>query len=201
MKTTRHLGTFFLTIFFSFLALNISGCGIQSIPTQENAVEAGWSEVLNQYQRRADLVPNLVEVVKGYAKHEQDTLTKVVEARAAATQIKLDPKDLTEENLARFQKAQGELKGALSRLMAIAESYPDLKANQNFRDLQVQLEGTENRIAVARNRYIEEVREFNNLITVFPTSLTNSLMFHKSKKPQFTVANEAEVSTPPKVEF
>jgi LemA protein len=181
--------------------ITLSSCGVQAIPRQENEVESAWSEVLNQYQRRADLVPNLVNTVKGYAKHEQDTLTKVVEARANATKITLDAQSLTAENVQKLQKAQQELSGALSRLLAVAENYPDLKANQNFRDLQVQLEGTENRISVARNRYIETVKDFNNLITVFPTSLTNSLLFHKSKKAQFTVANEAEVSTPPKVEF
>jgi len=197
MKTQR---SFFILV-SAFAGLLLTGCGIQSIPRQQNEVEASWSEVLNQYQRRADLIPNLVEVVKGYAKHEQDTFQKVVEARASATQIKLDAKDLTDENLARFQKAQGELRGALSRLMAIAENYPDLKANQNFRDLQVQLEGTENRITIARQRYIEQVKSFNNLVDVFPTSLTNRLLFHFTKKPQFTVENETEIQKPPAVKF
>jgi LemA protein len=179
--------------------LLLGGCGLQSIPTQMNEVEASWAEVLNQYQRRADLIPNLVEVVKGYAKHESSTLEAVVAARASATQIKLDAKDLTEEKLAQFQKAQDQLKGSLSRLMLVAEQYPDLKANQNFRDLQTQLEGTENRITVARNRYIEQVKRFNNLVTVFPTSLTNSLLFKHEKKPQFTASEAA--TQPPAVKF
>jgi LemA protein len=195
MKTIISLTLIICSLFL------LNACGIQAIPRQDNQVEAAWSEVLNQYQRRADLIPNLVEVVKGYAKHEKGTLEAVIAARASATQIKLDAKDLNEENLAKFQRAQDQLKGSLSRLMLVAEQYPDLKANQNFRDLQVQLEGTENRITIARNRFIEDVRDFNNLITVFPTSLTNSFMFHKTKKPQFTVANEATVSKPPEVKF
>ena len=173
MKTSARLFSLVavLTIF--------SGCGIQSIPQQENEVEASWAEVLNQYQRRADLIPNLVETVKGYAKHESATLEAVVKARAEASQIKLSADQLTDENLARFQKAQDQLKGSLSRLMVVSEQYPDLKANAGFRDLQAQLEGTENRITIARRRFIDTVREFNNLVTVFPTSLTNSLMFHQ----------------------
>jgi LemA protein len=189
--------------YFSHILLlsALSACGIQSIPQTANEVEASWAEVLNQYQRRADLIPNLVEVVKGYAKHETETLTKVIEARASASQIKLDAKDLSDENLAKFQAAQNQLKGSLSRLMLVSEQYPDLKANQNFRDLQVQLEGTENRITVARNRYIEVVKQFNNLVTVFPTSLSNSIFFHHTKKPQFSVANEQEIAAPPSVKF
>jgi LemA protein len=188
-------------LLFTFLLVFTSACGVQSIPTQLNEVEASWAEVLNQYQRRSDLIPNLVEIVKGYAKHEKETLEGVINARAQATQIKLDAKDLTEENMARFQKAQSELKGSLSRLMLVAEQYPDLKANQNFRDLQVQLEGTENRITIARQRYIETVKGFNNLVTVFPTSLTNSLFYKHEKKAQFTVENEAEAAKAPKIEF
>lgn len=179
----------------------LSGCGVQSIPTQENQVDAAWAEVLNQYQRRSDLIPNLVEVVKGYAKHESETFTQVVEARAKATQIQLEAKDLNPETMKKLQEAQAQLKGSLSRLMVVAEQYPDLKANQNFRDLQVQLEGTENRITVARNRYIEDVKNYNNLVTVFPTSLTNSLFFHKEKKPQFTVVDEASAARAPEVKF
>jgi LemA protein len=188
----------------SLLLLSItllSGCGIQSIPRQENQVDAAWAEVLNQYQRRSDLIPNLVEVVKGYAKHESETLTQVIEARASATQIQVQAKDLTPENLQKMQAAQDQLKGSLSRLMLVAEQYPDLKANQNFRDLQVQLEGTENRITIARQRFIEDVKLFNDLVTVFPTSLTNSLVFKKAKKPQFTVSDEAAASKPPEVKF
>ena len=185
----------------AFAVAGLSGCGIQSIPQTENEVDASWAEVLNQYQRRADLVPNLVEVVKGYAKHEKSTLESVIQARSQATQIHLEAKDLSAENLARFEKAQNTLKGSLSRLMVVAEQYPDLKANQNFRDLQVQLEGTENRITVARGRFIEQVKMFNNLVSVFPTSLTNSLFFHHAKKPQFTVADEAAAAKPPEVKF
>ncbi len=178
----------------------LTSCGYQQIPTQLNEVDASWAEVMNQYQRRADLIPNLVEIVKGYAKHEKETLDAVVSARSSATQIKLDAKDLSQENLAKFQAAQDQLKGSLSRLMLVAESYPNLKADQNFRDLQVQLEGTENRITVARQRYIEQVKTFNNLVTVFPTSLTNSIFFKHEKKPQFTADGEA-VKKAPEVKF
>lgn len=183
MKIAKSLGLFSATLF-------ISSCGIQSIPQQLNQLEASWAEVQNQYQRRSDLIPNLVNTVKGYAKHESSTLESVMQARASATQIKLDAKDLTEENLKKYQAAQGQLGGALARLMAVSENYPNLKADQNFRDLQVQLEGTENRITVARNNYIEDVKKFNNLVTVFPTSITNSLMFKHEKKAQFTVSEE-----------
>ena len=192
------------TSLFAIVALAsllLGGCGVQSIPRQENQVEAAWAEVLNQFQRRSDLIPNLVEVVKGYAKHESETLTQVVEARASATQVQIQAKDLTPENLKKLQEAQSQLKGSLSRLMLVAERYPDLKANQNFRDLQVQLEGTENRITIARQRFIEDVKEFNNLVSVFPTSLTNSIFFKKEKKPQFTVADEAAAAQAPEVKF
>ena len=181
------------------MALN--SCGVQSIPTQLNEVDASWAEVMNQYQRRSDLIPNLVKVVKGYASHEKETLQGVVEARAKATQTTIAAKDLNPETMAKFQQAQGQLGSTLSRLMVVAERYPDLKANQNFRDLQVQLEGTENRITVARNRYIESVKRFNNLVTVLPTSLTNSLFFKHEKKPQFTVENAAEVQKAPEVDL
>jgi LemA protein len=156
--------------------------------------------VQNQYQRRADLVPNLVETVKGYAAHERETLEGVVAARAKATSIQLTANDLTPENLKKFEEAQAELKGALSRLLAVAENYPQLKANENFRDLQVQLEGTENRIAIARRRYIEAVQQFNNLVTVPPTSWTNSLLYHKPPKAQFA-ATTAGAEQAPKVKF
>jgi LemA protein len=181
--------------------LLLGGCGVQAIPQQLNEVDAAWAEVLNQYQRRADLVPNLVNTVKGYAKQEKDVLESVVQARASATQIKLEAKDLNEENLRKFEAAQNQLKGSLSRLMVVSEQYPELKSNQNFRDLTVALEGTENRITIARQRYIEQVKGFNNLVSVFPTSLTNSLLFHHPKKPQFAVADEAAVSRPPEVKF
>jgi LemA protein len=182
------------------LATALAGCGIQAIPQGENAVAGAWGEVQNQYQRRADLVPNLVETVKGYAAHERETLEAVVNARAKATQVQLTVNDLTPENLKRFEEAQGALRSALGRLLAVAENYPQLKANENFRDLQVQLEGTENRIATARRRYIEEVRRFNDLVTVPPTSWTNSLFYHKQAKAQFT-ATTAGAEQAPKVKF
>jgi LemA protein len=190
-----------LAFVLTLIILNMTGCGVQSIPTQFNEVDASWSEVLNQYQRRADLIPNLVEVVKGYAKHEKETLEGVVQARAAATQVKIDVKDLNEQTLKKFQAAQGQLSSALGRLMVVAEQYPNLKADQNFRDLQIQLEGTENRITIARQRYIEQVKQFNNLVSVFPTNFTNSIFFHYEKKPQFSVENEGELKKPPTVKF
>jgi LemA protein len=156
--------------------------------------------VQNQYQRRADLVPNLVETVKGAAAHEKDTLEAVMAARARATSIQLTANDLTPENLKRFEQAQADLKGALGRLLAVAEAYPQIKANENFRDLQVQLEGTENRIAVARRRYIDEVRKYNDLVTVPPTSWTNSLLYHKQPKAQFAATAPAAEQAP-KVNF
>lgn len=183
------------TLFVLFISLFLVSCGLQSIPQANNAVEASWAEVQNQYKRRADLIPNLVETVKGYAGHEKETLEGVIAARAKATQITVDPTKLNSESLQKFQAAQGELSQALGRLMVVSERYPELKANQNFQALQAQLEGTENRITIARRRYIETVQEFNNLVTVFPTSLTNSLIHHFEKKPQFT-ATEAEQATP-----
>jgi LemA protein len=194
MKTLISLLTLSLFLF-------LSGCGVQSIPTQSNEVDAAWSEVLNQYQRRADLVPNLVNLVKGYAKHEKETLESVISARAKATQTVIDAKDMNEQNFQKLLGAQNTLSASLSRLMVVAEQYPDLKANQNFRDLQVQLEGTENRITIARQRYIEEVKKFNNLITVFPTSITNSILFHHSKKPQWGVGQAEKLEKAPEVQF
>lgn len=184
-----------------FITLLVSSCGMQSIPTANNQVEASWAEVQNQYKRRSDLIPNLVEVVKGYAKHEQETLTGVVEARAKATAVNVNADQLTEETMQKFQKAQAGLSSALSKLMVVVEKYPDLKANENFRDLQSQLEGTENRITVARNRYIESIKEFNNLVTVPPTSWYNSLFLHLVKKPQFQVENLEEAQKAPSVKF
>jgi LemA protein len=181
-------------------AFALGGCGFQSIPQAENAVGAAWAEVQNQYQRRADLVPNLVETVKGAAAHEKDTLEAVVAARARATSIQLTANDLTPENMKRFEEAQAGLKSALGRLLAVAESYPQIKANENFRDLQAQLEGTENRIAIARRRYIDEVRRFNDLVTVPPTSWTNSLLYHKQAKAQFAATAPAAEQAP-KVKF
>lgn len=195
------LKTLSLTIGLLFALFGASGCGIQSIPMQLNEVEASWAEVVNQYQRRADLIPNLVETVKAFAKQERDVLESVIKARSEATQIKLDAKDLTPEKLEQYQRAQATLGGALGRLMMLKEAYPALKSDANFRDLQAQLEGTENRITVARNRYIESIKRFNNLVTVFPSSLTNSIFFKHEKKPQFTVENEKAISTPPKVSF
>jgi LemA protein len=181
-------------------ALALAGCGVQSIPRADNAVSAAWAEVENQYQRRADLVPNLVETVKGYASHEKSTLEAVVDARAKATQVTISADQLTPENLQKFEAAQGQLRSALGRLLAVAENYPNLKANENFRDLQAQLEGTENRIGIARRRYIESVNEFNNLVTVPPTSWTNSFMYHKQPKPQFQ-ATTAGANEAPRVKF
>jgi LemA protein len=178
----------------------ISGCGFQSIPQADNAVAGAWAEVENQYQRRADLVPNLVETVKGYAAHEKETLEAVVAARAKATSIQLDANDLTPEKLKQFEAAQGELHSALGRLLAVSENYPNLKADGAFRDLQAQLEGTENRIGIARRRYIESVQAFNDLVTVPPTSFTNSLFYKKKAKPQFQ-ATTPDAATAPKVKF
>jgi LemA protein len=181
-------------------AAGLTGCGFQDIPRADNAVSAAWAEVENQYQRRADLVPNLVETVKGYASHEKETLQAVVDARARATQVTVSVDQLTPESMKKFEAAQGELRSALGRLLAVSENYPNLKANENFRDLQAQLEGTENRIGIARRRYIEAVNDFNNLVTVPPTSWTNSLVYHKQPKPQFT-ATTAGAGEAPKVKF
>jgi LemA protein len=183
------------------LTFSLGACGIQSIPRMVNEVEASWAEVTNQYKRRADLIPNLVKTVKAYASHEKETLEAVISARASATSMKIDPQNLTPEKLQQFQKLQGNLGAALGKLMVVSERYPDLKASQNFRDLQAQLEGTENRITIARRRYIESVKEFNNLITVPPTSFTNSLFYHHDKKPQFTVDASENVEKAPSVDF
>ncbi len=185
--------TLFLVVSF------ISGCGWQSIPTAKNEVEAQFAKVQNQYKRRADLIPNLVKVVKGYAAHEKETLQAVVEARAKATSVNVDPTKLNAQSLKQFSQAQGQLSSALSRLMVVVEKYPDLKANQNFRDLQAQLEGTENRITVARDRYIESIKVFNNLVTVPPTSWTNSIMYKHDKMPQFEVKDIEKLQDAPEV--
>jgi LemA protein len=181
--------------------LGLTGCGYNNFQTLDEQVKAGWAEVLNQYQRRSDLVPNIVATVKGEASFEQDTLTKVIEARSKATSIQATP-ELVNDPAAfdKFQKAQGELTGALSRLMVVAEQYPQLKANQAFQDLRVTLEGTENRITVARNRYIKTVEEYNVLARSFPSNLT-AMVFGYKTKPTFTVQNEAEISKPPVVNF
>lgn len=185
------------------VVLFLSGCGIQSLPQQKNEVDASLAEITNQYKRRADLIPNLVNVVKGYAGHEKDTLQGVVEARAKATSVQIDPKNMSAEKLAEFSKAQGQLSQALGRLMVVSENYPNLKADQNFRDLQAQLEGTENRITVARNRYIEQIKNFNNLVTVPPTNITNMVIYRFEKMPQWDVAEaeKAAVEKAPEVKF
>ncbi len=183
------------------VALSLSGCGYNDFQRLDEQVKASWSEVLNQYQRRADLIPNIVATVKGEANFEQDTLTKVIEARSRATSINATPELVNNpEAFEKFQKAQGELTGALSRLMVVAEQYPQLKANAAFQDLRVQLEGTENRITVARNRYIKTVADYNVLARSFPTNLT-AMIFSYSAKPNFTVQNEAQISAPPTVSF
>jgi LemA protein len=183
------------------LLASLTGCGYNDFQRLDEQTKSAWAEVLNQYQRRADLVPNLVATVKGEANFEQDTLTKVIEARAKATSIQVTPETLNDpQAFQKFQQAQGELSSALSRLLVVSERYPDLKSNQSFRDLRVQLEGTENRITVARNRYIQAVQEYNVLARSFPTNLT-AMVFHYPPKPNFTVQNEAEISTPPTVDF
>ncbi|HZF84628.1 MAG TPA: LemA family protein [Burkholderiaceae bacterium] len=183
------------------LAAVLTGCGYNDFQRLDEASKSAWSEVLNQYQRRADLVPNIVASVKGEANFEQDTLTKVIEARAKATSIQVTPEMLNNpEAFNKFQQAQGELSSALSRLMVVSERYPQLQANQAFRDLRVTLEGTENRITVARNRYIQTVQEYNVLARSFPTNLTAKVMGY-DPKPNFSVQNEAEISKPPVVNF
>jgi len=182
--------------------LNVAGCGYNDIQALDEETKAAWSEVLNQYQRRADLIPNLVETVKGYASHERDTLESVTHARSQVAGVKATPELINDpEAFKKFQESQAQLSSALSRLLAVAEAYPDLKANENFRDLQSQLEGTENRIVVARKRYIDKVAEFNKLVRFFPTSLTAKLLLHMDVKPNFTVADEKAVTTPPSVKF
>jgi LemA protein len=182
-------------------ALSLVGCGYNTFQTTDEQIKASWAEVVNQYQRRADLIPNLVNTVKGEAKFEQDTLTKVVEARAKATSIQATP-ELVNDPAAfqKFQQAQGELTGALSRLLVVSENYPNLRANQGFRDLQAQLEGTENRITVARNRYIKSVQDYNVTVRSFPSNLT-AMVFGYKDKPNFAVENEKEIARPPSVSF
>jgi LemA protein len=182
-------------------AVALSGCGYNDFQRLDEQTKSAWSEVLNQYQRRADLVPNIVATVKGEANFEQETLTKVVEARAKATSIQVTAETLSNpEAFKKFQSAQGELSGALSRLMAVSERYPDLKANKGFSDLRVQLEGTENRITVARNRYIQAVQDYNVLVRSVPSNLT-AMVFGYDAKPAFAVQNEALIAAPPTVDF
>jgi LemA protein len=183
------------------LCLGLSGCGYNRIQSSDEQIKADWAEVLNQYQRRADLVPNLVNVVKGYAAHEKEILTKVAEARAKVGAIQATPELINnEEAFAKFVAAQRELSSCLGRLLAVAENYPQLKADGVFRDLQAQLEGTENRIAVARNRYIEAVKNYNITVRSFPSNLTAKLFGYKVK-PTFTVENEKDLAKPPTVDF
>ena len=184
-----------------FAAALLSGCGYNNLQTQDEQVKSAWSEVINQYQRRADLIPNLVNTVKGYAAQEQTVLIGVTEARAKVGSIQATPELVNDpQALAKFQAAQGDLSNALSHLMAVVENYPQLKSDQNFRDLQAQLEGTENRIAVARNRYIQAVQSYNVTVRSFPANLT-AMMFGYKPKPNFTVENEAAISKPPSVDF
>ena len=182
-------------------ASSLSGCGYNTIQAQDEQVKAAWSEVLNQYQRRADLIPNLVSTVKGYAQQEQDVLLGVTEARARVGSIQATPELINDpQAFAKFQAAQGELTSALSRLLVVSENYPQLKSDQNFRDLQAQLEGTENRITVARKRYIDAVLQYNTTIRQLPVNLT-AMMFGYKEKPNFTVENEAAIAKPPAVDF
>jgi len=195
-----------VTRLFSFisvvmLAASLSGCGYNDFQRLDEQSKSAWSEVLNQYQRRADLIPNIVATVKGEASFEQETLTQVIEARAKATSIQMTPEMVNDPAaMQKFQAAQGEVSSALSRLMVVVEQYPNLKANQGFSDLRVQLEGTENRITVARNRYIQTVQEYNVLTRSFPTNLT-AMLFSYAPKANFTVQNEAAISAPPAVDF
>lgn len=192
---------FFSLVIAAGLSLLLTGCGYNDFQRLDEQTKSAWSEVLNQYQRRADLVPNIVATVKGEAAFEQDTLTKVIEARAKATSIQVTPETLNDPAaFSKFQAAQSELGSALSRLMVVSERYPELKANQGFRDLRVQLEGTENRITVARNRYIQTVQEYNVLTRSFPSNLT-AMIFSYHVKPNFAVQNEVLISTPPVVDF
>ncbi len=190
-----------LTGLMLLATLTLTGCGYNQIQSQDEQITSSWAEVLNQYQRRADLIPNLVSTVKGEAKFEQETLTKVVDARAKATSIQATPELVNNpEAFQKFQQAQGQLTSALSRLLVVSENYPSLRANQGFRDLQAQLEGTENRITVARNRYIQSVQAYNVTIRSFPSNLT-AMLFGYKPKANFTVENEKEISTPPSVSF
>jgi LemA protein len=183
------------------ITLSLTGCGYNTFQTNDEQIKASWSEVLNQYQRRADLVPNLVNTVKGFAAQEKEVLLGVTNARAKVGSIQATPELINSpEAFAKFQAAQGELSGALSRLLVVSENYPQLKSDANFRDLQAQLEGTENRIAVARNRYIKSVQEYNVTVRSFPSNLT-AMVFGYKEKPNFTVENEKEIAKPPRVDF
>lgn len=190
-----------LTLLLLSLMYSLTGCGYNTLQTQDEQVKANWSEVVNQYQRRADLIPNLVNTVKGYASHEKEVLTQVTEARARVGSIQVTPEVLNDpQSFEKFRHAQGDLSRALSRLLAVSENYPQLKADASFRDLQAQLEGTENRITVARNRYIKAVADYNITVRSFPSNLT-AKAFGYSVKPNFTVENEQAISAPPQVNF
>jgi LemA protein len=189
------------TVLATVLTVLLAGCGYNGIQTRDQAVKSAWAEVLSQYQRRADLIPNIVNAVKGETNFEQETLTRVIEARAKATSIQVTPELANDPAaLAKFQQAQGQLSSALSRLLVVSENYPSLKANQGFQDLRVELEGTENRIAIARNRYIKSVEDYNVFIKQLPQNLTASAFGFK-EKPQFAVENEKALETPPTVDF
>ena len=193
--------TIWRNAFIVVMLLSLSGCGYNKFQTLDEEVKAHWSEVLNQYQRRADLVPNLVNTVKGYASHEREVLEQVTEARSRVGSIQATPELVADEAaMSRFLEAQGQMTSALSRLLVVAENYPQLKADANFRDLQAQLEGTENRITVARNRYIQAVKEYNVTVRSFPSNLT-AMMFGYETKPSFAVEDEKAIAAPPKVDF
>jgi len=209
MRPTFHVAdsegekkmTLFRTLLVALVASVLAGCGYNEIQSKDEAVKGAWAEVISQYQRRADLIPNIVETVKGEADFERGTLTQVIEARAKATSIQATPELVNDPAaMARFQQAQGELSSALSRLMAVVENYPNLKANQGFQDLRTQLEGTENRITVARNRFIKATQDYNVLVRQFPVNLT-AMVFGYKQKAQFTVENEAAVQKAPTVDF
>jgi LemA protein len=190
-----------LTLLAVLAALNLGGCGYNTIQAQDEQIKAAWSEVVNQYQRRADLIPNLVNTVKGYAQQEREVLENVTNARARVGSIQATPELINDpEAFRQFQQVQGEMTSALSRLLVVAENYPQLKSDQNFRDLQAQLEGTENRITVARKRYIDSVQQFNTTVRQFPVNLT-AMVFGYKDKPNFTVENEAAIAKPPSVDF
>ncbi len=192
---------YFLVTLLAALMLGLSGCGYNAFQSTDEQIKASWSEVQNQYQRRADLIPNIVATVKGEANFEQETLTKVIEARAKATSIQATPELVNNpEAFNKFQATQGELSSALSRLLVVSENYPSLKANQGFQDLRVQLEGTENRITVARGRYVKAVQDYNVAVRTFPSNLT-AMVFGYGVKPNFTVANEAALAVPPRVDL
>ncbi|MDO4904732.1 MAG: LemA family protein [Lautropia sp.] len=193
-------GRSFQWVWIGSFALALSGCGYNDIQRADEATKQGWAEVLNQYQRRADLIPNLVNTVKGYADQEKEVLTRVTEARSRVGQVQAQVNPADPASLKRFENAQGEMAGALSRLLVVAENYPQLKSDQNFRELQAELSGTENRITVARKRYIQSLNDYNVLVRQFPVNLTAKVMGY-GVKPQFTVENEQAVARPPTVDF